>query len=170
VFILYGLGGIGKTQLAVEFARKHQRTFSAIFWLDGSTHDRVCRSISEVAQRLPENQVPESSRKFSHGSAEDIQNIIKNVLQWLSRPGNDKWLLAFDNVDRDHDRATEQQDPDAFDVKKYFPTADQGSILVTTRLSRLEGIGGSSKVTEMSEAQSRSLLEARAGRSIEGMA
>jgi adenylylsulfate kinase-like enzyme len=35
VFVLYGLGGIGKTQLAVEFARKHQSTFSAIFWLDG---------------------------------------------------------------------------------------------------------------------------------------
>jgi hypothetical protein len=168
VFVLYSLGGIGKTQLAVEFARKHQQTFSAIFWLDGSTHDRVRRSISEIAQRLPDNQVPESSRHISHGSAEDIQSIIKDVLQWLSRSGNDKWLLIFDNVDRDC--ATEQQDLDAFDVQKYFPTADQGSILVTTQLSRLEGIGGSSKVPEMSEAQSRSLLEARAGRPIEGMA
>src|SRR2546423_866959 len=51
-----------------------------------------------------------------------------------------------------------------------MPTADQGSILITTRLSRLRGIGGSSKITEMNKAQSRSLLEAKAGMSIEGIA
>jgi len=31
VFVLYGLGGIGKTQLAVEFARRHYRKFSSVF-------------------------------------------------------------------------------------------------------------------------------------------
>ncbi|KAL3426621.1 NB-ARC and TPR domain protein [Phlyctema vagabunda] len=34
-FVLHGLGGIGKTQLAVNFASQHQRRFSAVFWLNG---------------------------------------------------------------------------------------------------------------------------------------
>lgn len=34
VVVVHGLGGIGKTELAVEFARKHQGRFSAVFWLD----------------------------------------------------------------------------------------------------------------------------------------
>jgi hypothetical protein len=115
--------------------------------------------------------MPRASQQSVHSSAAsagDIQNVIDNLLKWFSRRGNDKWLLIFDNVDRDH--TAEQQDPDAFDVEKYFPMADQGSILVTTRLSRLEELGARLKVTEMNKDQSRSLLEARAGRSIEGKA
>jgi Cdc6-like AAA superfamily ATPase len=46
VFVLYGLGGVGKTQLAVEFARMHKKSFSAVFWLDGSTRGRVEQSRS----------------------------------------------------------------------------------------------------------------------------
>jgi hypothetical protein len=35
VAVLHGLGRIGKTQLAIHFARKHQDNFTAIFWLSG---------------------------------------------------------------------------------------------------------------------------------------
>jgi len=37
VYGLRGMGGMGKTQLAVEFARTHQARFSSVFWLDGSS-------------------------------------------------------------------------------------------------------------------------------------
>lgn len=37
VVILYGLGGIGKTQLAIRFARLHRGDFAAIFWLNGKS-------------------------------------------------------------------------------------------------------------------------------------
>jgi adenylylsulfate kinase-like enzyme len=40
-FLLHGLGGMGKTQLAIAFARRHQQRFSAILWLDGSSIDQL---------------------------------------------------------------------------------------------------------------------------------
>lgn len=51
VAVVHGLGGIGKTQLVVEFARKHEGRFSAIFWLDGSSEASLKQSFVEAAQR-----------------------------------------------------------------------------------------------------------------------
>lgn len=41
IHILRGMGGIGKTQLAVEFARRHHRRFSAVLWLEGNSEDTI---------------------------------------------------------------------------------------------------------------------------------
>jgi hypothetical protein len=168
VFVLYGLGGMGKTQLAVEFARMHKKSFSAVFWLDGSTRSRVEQSLAAIVRRLPHEQISETSRHFSRGSGADLEAAIKDVLTWLNLPTNDKWLLVFDNVDRDD--SAELQDPDAFNPETYFPSTDQGSILITTRLSRLEQLGNSWRLSGMSEDQGRNLLELRAGTSFSGKA
>lgn len=165
VFVLYGLGGMGKTQLAVEFARMHKKSFSAVFWLDGSTRGRVEQSLAAIVRRLPQEQISETSRHFSRGSGADLEAVIKDVLTWLNLPTNYNWLLVFDNVDRD-----DLQDPDAFNPETYFPSADQGSILITTRLSRLEQLGSSWRLSGMSEDQGRNLLELRAGTSFSGNA
>jgi hypothetical protein len=165
VFVLYGLGGIGKTQLAVEFTRKHQRTFSASFWLDGSTHESIRQSIAGIATQLPERQISEASRNFK-GAAGELDMVIFDVLRWFSRPGNDRWLLVIDNVDRSY-LATDQ-DPDAFDVEKYFPDADHGSVLITSRLEELRQLGSSHKLKGMNEDQGKSLVEFRAGKVLEG--
>ena len=50
--VLHGLGGIGKTQLAVEFARQHYLKFSAVFWLDGRSEDSLKQSIAGSAGRI----------------------------------------------------------------------------------------------------------------------
>jgi hypothetical protein len=166
VFTLYGLGGMGKTQLAVEFARMHKRTFSAVFWLDGSSRSRVEQSIAAITRRLPQEQIPKTSRVFSYGSSSDLEIVIPEVLTWLSRPANDKWLLVFDNVDRDD--STKPRDVDAFNPEVYFPAADHGSILITTRLSQLEQLGDSLRLPRMSEDQGKSVLELRTGKSFPG--
>ena len=165
VFVLYGLGGIGKTQLAVEFTRKHQRTFSASFWLDGSTHESIRQSIAGIATQLPERQMSKASRNFKVAAGE-LDMVIFEVQRWFSRPGNDRWLLVIDNVDRSY-LATDQ-DPDAFDVEKYFPDADHGSVLITSRLEELRQLGSSHKLKGMNEDQGKSLVEFRAGKVLEG--
>lgn len=65
VFVLHGLGGIGKTQLSVEFARQHQTSYSAVFWIDGSTKERLRRSIADLASRLPQDQLSERAKSYS---------------------------------------------------------------------------------------------------------
>ncbi|TVY32678.1 hypothetical protein LOCC1_G008328 [Lachnellula occidentalis] len=135
-FVLIGIGGIGKTQLAVEFSRQHHHEFSAVFWLDGSSEDSVKRSIVSCASRIPEGQISKSSRIHSA----DIKLIIQEVLSWLARQNNTDWLLIFDNVERKYSRRNpdpDAYDPDAYDITRYFPDAHHGSILITTRLAKL---------------------------------
>lgn len=163
VFILHGLGGIGKTQISVEFARKYQGSYSAVFWIDGSSKERLRRSIADLASRLPQHQLSEESRNYSRNGTADVDEVVEDVLKWLSQPSNNQWLLIFDNVDREFSR-----DPEAFDMKEYFPTADQGSIFITSRLASLWQLGMDMKLEPVNEVQGESILENSLGRSTEG--
>ena len=167
VFILHGLGGIGKTQLSVAFAREYQGSYSAVFWIDGSTKERIRRNIADLASRLPQDQISEISRSYSQEKGTDVDEVVKDVLKWLSQRSNDRWLLIFDNVDREFSNVS--RDPEAFDVKEYFPPADQGSILITSRLASLQQLGiDDMKLKPVDEQQGKSILENSLGRSVEG--
>ncbi|KAF1928481.1 uncharacterized protein M421DRAFT_11324, partial [Didymella exigua CBS 183.55] len=135
VVVVHGLGGIGKTQLAVEFARKHHYRFSAVFWLDGSSEASLKQSFVNMAQRLPRSELTaEGAAQLSDATIEaDV--AVRECQRWLSIPSNPHWLLLIDNVDRDH---RDPDDPQAYNVKVYLPHADHGSILVTSRLSSLQ--------------------------------
>lgn len=165
VFVLHGLGGIGKTQLSVEYAREHHRSYSAVFWIDGSTKEILKRSIADLAIRLPQHQVSGKSRNYSQENS-DIDEVVKEVLRWLSQPSNDQCLLIFDNVDREFSASS--GDPEAFDVKDYFPKADQGSILITSRLASLWRLGNNMKLKPIDKLQGETILENSLGKPVEG--
>lgn len=157
VYVLSGLGGIGKTQLAVEFARRFKSQFSSVFWLDGSSESSVKRSIAACASRIPEGQIANNSRSFVADGSTDIDAVVKDVMGWLALPENTKWLLVFDNVDRDYDSSG--GDAEAYDVTQYFSGADHGSILITTRLARLEQLGPSQQVGKVPRDQAKDILK-----------
>ena len=140
VCLLHGMGGVGKSQLVVEFARRHQGNFSAIFWIAGSNKEKLRRSIVAHAQRLPPHQIPEMTRSLSKDNVKDFDAIIENVLKWFSRPSNTKWLLIFDNVDYEY--SAESEDLEAFDFRDYLPEAGQGSIVITSRLADFRRLAG----------------------------
>ncbi|KAF2678494.1 FabD/lysophospholipase-like protein [Lentithecium fluviatile CBS 122367] len=157
IFVLYGLGGIVKTQLAVEFTRRHHRKFSLVFWLNGSSEVSLKLSIARCAGRIPASQTSDASRTYSTSSAGNIDEVVGEVKGWLAQPDNTEWLVVFDNVDRDYSAHT--VDPLAYDVRQYFSGADHGSVLITTRLARLEQLGGSQQVNKVDRAQAQEILE-----------
>ncbi|CAN9307788.1 unnamed protein product [Alternaria alternata] len=158
IYVLHGLGGIGKTQLAVEFARRHHRRFSAVFWMDGRSEDSLKRSIANCAGRIPRGQIAETSRMYAAAAnGTDIDTVVRDVLAWLVHPDNTAWLLIFDNVDREY--TAHGGDPDAYDVRGYFSGADHGSVLVTTRLARLEQLGDSRQLGKVSKEQAQAIFE-----------
>jgi hypothetical protein len=157
IFVLRGLGGIGKTQLAVEFTRRFRSMFSSVFWVDGSSESSVKRSIASCASRITEGQIADNTRSFVTDGATDIDTVVKDVLGWLALPENTKWLIIFDNVDRDYEPGC--GDPDAYDVTRYFSGADHGSVLITTRLARLEQLGTSRQVRKVSQNQAEAILK-----------
>jgi hypothetical protein len=157
IHVLRGLGGMGKTQLAVEFARRDHSRFSSVFWLDGRTEDILKRSIANCASRIPPGHIPDTSRSYAADSGSDVNAVVRDVMGWLSRPDNKEWLLIFDNVDREYN--PNGGDSDAYDVECYFSGADHGSIMITTRLAKLEQLGNSHHLGRVSMAQGQAIFE-----------
>ena len=165
VVVVHGLGGIGKTQLAVEFARKHHHRFSAVFWLDGSSEASLKQSFVDMVQRLPRSELMANSAGQLSDAAVQADVAVSECQRWLSIQSNPHWLLLIDNVDRDHhDRGYSQ----AYNVQAYFPHADHGSVLITSRLASLQRLGLGVKVGTVAADQSRAILENNAGRVVKG--
>jgi tetratricopeptide (TPR) repeat protein len=106
---LCGLGGIGKTQLAVEYAYLHREDYQAVLWVRADSHEALVQSFVELTRIL----------HLSTAKEQDHQVIVKAVKGWLGEHTN--WLLIFDNVD------------DTEVIKDFLPQEGKGHILFTTR-------------------------------------
>ena len=125
--VICGLGGMGKTQLAIEFAKRHSKSYTAILWLDGKDEPSLQTSFVNVLKKI---KTKNPSRFLVSTESIDITIAVELVLRWLNTTYNDRWLMIFDNVD----------DPDIpgvidglYDVRKYIPTTLHGHIIITTR-------------------------------------
>ncbi|PVH98812.1 hypothetical protein DM02DRAFT_656953 [Periconia macrospinosa] len=163
IMVLHGLGGMGKTQLAADFVRRYKNSFSAVIWLDGSSESSLKQSLALCANRIPEGQIPERSRTYGTQSQINVDVVVKDVLEWLDTPGNDNWLLAVDNVDRD----PRDEDPEAYDIETYLPQADHGAVLITTRLVSLGQLGEPREVKKVDIDHARAIFEVWYGKTLE---
>lgn len=142
IFVLCGMGGIGKTQLAVNFAWRNKQSFDSIFWLKGNSETDLRQSLCDSVKRVPQLS-KYRGQVLSDAGAQ--QQAIDDMLDWLRNEDNDQWLLVFDNVDLDHDQEKDRE-RGAYNINKYLPSCDHGSVLITTRLWKLEQLGGSDKI------------------------
>lgn len=149
VAVLHGLGGIGKTQLAVTYLRQHKAKYSAIFWIDADSDDSIRSSFRSVAQWILE-QHPSTVQLSSVDLEGDPGRIIEAVLSWLSLTKNRRWLLVYDNYD--NPKIPGQPSPNAVNLRTYLPQCDHGSILITTRSSQVT-LGRRIHVRKLSDVQ-----------------
>ena len=161
VVILHGLGGMGKTQLAVAYIKEQRDTYSAIFCLNGKNEDTLKQSFAGIAERL-HNEFPSSTLLKTAVEEKNADRMVAAIKQWLSIRKNTRWILVFDNVD--NPKLPGVKDPQAYDVGLYFPEAHQGAILITTRSSRLK-IGRVVSVKKLLDIQeSITILKSTSGR------
>jgi tetratricopeptide (TPR) repeat protein len=106
---LHGLGGIGKTQLALEYAYTSQEHYDGIYWISAVNQITVLSGFREIAKRT--NCLQDES---------DLDSSEKAVISWLN--AQNCWLLIFDNLN------------DATVVDGFLPNnSPQKHILFTTR-------------------------------------
>ncbi|KAF9887507.1 hypothetical protein FE257_010085 [Aspergillus nanangensis] len=153
VAILHGLGGIGKTQLAIHFARSHKDDYSAILWVSGKDRSTLIQSLSSYFPKIQELSTDLGVATTTRGETEQRAD---QVLQWLAKPDNSRWLIIFDNIDE----YSPLQDGNSggYDIHQFFPKTDHGSILITSRLQQLVELGRSFPVQRLAKIDAIKLL------------
>ncbi len=133
-----GLGGIGKTQIAVEFAYRYRNEYHYVLWVRAVTRDVMIADFVALANLL---QLPEKDEQDQH-------IVVAAVKRWLAGPS--EWLLILDNVD------------DIIMVDDFLPTACNGHVLLTTRAQATGAIAEVMEVEKMNMQEGALLLLRRA--------
>src|SRR6266699_2974137 len=110
-----GLGGIGKTQAAMEYAYRYRDEYQHVLWVQANTRETLTSSYVTLAGLL---NLPEQG-------AQDQSLTIQAVKNWLEQ--HDRWLLIFDNAD------------DLSMVDAFLPSGSSGHTLFTTRAQVMRG-------------------------------
>jgi tetratricopeptide (TPR) repeat protein len=109
---LYGLGGIGKTQLALRYIDQHKSDYEIIWWVKSGEPTTLASDYAELANKL----------NLSKREDADQKAIIEAVRNCLSKKRD--WLLVFDNAE------------EPASVRSYLPQIDSGHVIITSRDSR----------------------------------
>ncbi|EPS39476.1 hypothetical protein H072_6745 [Dactylellina haptotyla CBS 200.50] len=142
---LVGPGGIGKTRIAIEYAITRQDNYSAIFWISAMDEGSIRNSLVEIVEQIVAEMAAAATYQNSnpdylligkmlriHGAIDEEGNVSHDskfsekiriaLFRWLRLPGNDKWLLIYDNLD----------DIESFSPKHFLPASGTGSIIITS--------------------------------------
>ncbi|MEV4146032.1 FxSxx-COOH system tetratricopeptide repeat protein [Amycolatopsis sp. NPDC049691] len=135
---LHGMGGIGKSQIAVEYVYRHADEYDLIWWIPSENQSEIQASLVKLAQRL---DLPVE---------QSVDTAVPAVLEALgSGEPYRRWLLVFDNADRPED------------VRKFWPRRGEGHILVTSRNPQWSEVSQAVEVDVFRRSESRELLQRR---------
>jgi tetratricopeptide (TPR) repeat protein len=135
-----GLGGVGKTALALEYAYRFASEYKVVWWLRAEEPATLAASFADlgVALRLPGRAEP------------GVRAAFEAVKQWLAK--HDRWLLVFDSA----------REPE--DVAPYLPTSIPGHVLVTSRRASWGALSLPLQLRPMKRSEAVELLLTRSGR------
>jgi tetratricopeptide (TPR) repeat protein len=134
---LHGLGGVGKTQVALEYAHRYMADYDLIWWINAEQDELINPVLAPMAQSLGVR---------SRDSIPETAQAVREALR-LGRP-YDRWLLIFDNADN----------PD--EVKEFFP-GGPGHVIVTTRNPAWSSVAEPLEIDVFSRDESLDLLRRR---------
>lgn len=113
--VLYGIGGSGKTQLALQYIQRYEDLYKAIVWINASSAQDLEATFAEAADLLSE--WPDKTARTSRTTTPQ-----KLVVSKLCDPKSSPWLLVIDSID----------DLSQHDFKACIPNCAHGSVMVTS--------------------------------------
>ncbi|RDL39896.1 uncharacterized protein BP5553_04236 [Venustampulla echinocandica] len=140
VVVLCGMGGQGKTQLALEYCRQSQQIgrYNSIMWINAASRISIARSFEEVA-----DHITKFKRAFSDPSA-CVHFTMETLERWAS-----PCLIIFDNFDHPSQMKN---------IMDYCPKIKEVGIIFTTRNLDVGRLGLSLDVEAMEEQEAVELL------------
>jgi len=141
-----GLGGVGKTQLALQYAYTHLNDYQVIWWVRSEEPATLAADYASLAARLD----------LHEKSSQDQRVIVEAVRRWLEQNGG--WLLVFDNAQSFKD------------LEDYLLRAGSGHVIITSRNQSWGGIARMLTVDIFTPAESVEFLRRRTGQDDEDAA
>lgn len=158
--VIHGLGGMGKTQLAIAFAKRHHVKFSAVVWLNARDEATLKQSFVKTGERILQEH-PSITYLEQAVANQDLDEVVKAVKRWFDESSNKLWLIVYDNYDHPqlggtsgldnsiHDTESESDLAGSseqttslavkpFDIRPFLPRSYHGAIIVTTRSSTVK--------------------------------
>ena len=118
---VHGLGGVGKTRAAVEYAWRHETEFTALLFVTADSPENLQRQLASLVGPLVLN-IPEAQLVTNQEAQ------VAAAIHWLQE--HPRWCLILDNVDTE---------PAAVAVQQLLTQLTRGRVLITSRLSRWSG-------------------------------
>ncbi|HET9920290.1 MAG TPA: TIR domain-containing protein [Ktedonobacteraceae bacterium] len=106
--IISGLDGIGKTQIAVEYAYRYRDDYQAVLWVRADTRESMISDFAHLADLLDLPEKNTANREYA----------VSAVNRWLNNATG--WLLILDNVE------------DLRSIYDFIPYGGRGHVLLTT--------------------------------------
>ncbi|KAM0244378.1 hypothetical protein ACHAP5_006285 [Fusarium lateritium] len=127
---LHGLGGIGKTQIALAYSFWLQETFKdiSVYWVHASSIERFSQAYTNIAR---ECKIP--------GHEDPSFDALSEVKDWLESKESGQWLMIIDNADDmrlffpQADKSSKSMTSNEDSLGQFIPECSQGTILITTR-------------------------------------
>ena len=127
--LLWGTGGIGKTQICLKFTEEMSDRFSHVFWVDATSVESITSSLRGIFSTFAANAYyPDDS--------------VESVLQWMSGI-QEEWLIVFDNTDT----------LPVYMVEKFIPPGNRGNVLITSRNRSIGRLVSSENIIEIDEME-----------------
>jgi Tfp pilus assembly protein PilF len=134
-----GLGGVGKTQLATEYAYRNGADYDVVWWIRSEDPATLASDYAGLATRL---NLPEKDATEQRVVIEAVKNRLRS---------HRDWLLIFDNAE------------DATSVRDYIPSGKAGSVIITSRSPSWAGVAKSLSVETLPTAEAVEFLLKRTG-------
>ena len=166
VMVLHGLGGIGKTQLAVQYAYTHHHDYTSVWRVNASTTRSLSQGFLQIAKQLlayqARNVTPGQNLEhalvlpqgvFSQSgelneSRDATRTVVNAITSWFAAEGNNQWLLIIDNYG----------DLRNVNIYDFLHPSSSGSILITSRSRDTRRIGKGLEVQEVTEDEALEIL------------
>lgn len=120
--LLCGIGGSGKTQLALRHVQQDLQRYSAVLWVNASTKEHARLSFTQAAGTISSRWPPDLPAVYRRDKDDPVLMVTARFRS--TRYSN--WLLVVDSAD----------ELDNCELSRYIPTCDHGSILVTSTRPR----------------------------------